>query len=116
VLARLAGGLRCHAGVQAHFEDRPMDLAFLRHDTPLHPGRVQAHLKHVPQYLLPKVSGVATSAGTSATTPAGHDPYYAEHIAFGSGDSQRRRKAGRFAKGRQRPKVGRGASRGRGPC
>ncbi|RKP06596.1 hypothetical protein THASP1DRAFT_5499, partial [Thamnocephalis sphaerospora] len=40
--------------LKAHFEDKPKDLAFLRHDRALHPARVQAHMKNVPKYLLPK--------------------------------------------------------------
>ena len=31
-----------------------MDLDYLRHDKPLHPARVQPHMKYVPQYLLPR--------------------------------------------------------------
>lgn len=77
-----------------------MDLAFLRHDKPLHPGRIQGHLKHVPQYLLPKVSGVATSTG-AADGPGS----YTSRVALGLGDRQRKRKATKFSKGRQGPKV-----------
>lgn len=36
------------------FEENPQDLASLRHDKELHPLRVQTHLKHVPEYLLPE--------------------------------------------------------------
>lgn len=35
------------------FEENPQDLASLRHDKELHPSRVQAQLKRVPEYLLP---------------------------------------------------------------
>lgn len=41
--------------LKAHFEDNPLDLEYLRHDKPLHPMRVQSHMKHVPKYLLPRV-------------------------------------------------------------
>ncbi|KAF9232593.1 P-loop containing nucleoside triphosphate hydrolase protein [Melanogaster broomeanus] len=34
--------------LKAHFEDNPLDLEYLRHDKPLHPMRIQAHMKHVP--------------------------------------------------------------------
>jgi len=44
--------------LKAHFEDNPKDLAFLRHDKPLHPSRVQPHLKHVPGYLMPRIAAV----------------------------------------------------------
>ncbi|KAG0699901.1 P-loop containing nucleoside triphosphate hydrolase protein [Suillus ampliporus] len=41
--------------LKAHFEDNPLDLEYLRHDKPLHPTRVQAHMKHIPKYLLPRL-------------------------------------------------------------
>ncbi|KAG8840354.1 ATP-dependent DNA/RNA helicase, partial [Serendipita sp. 405] len=40
--------------LKAHFEDHPLDLEYLRHDKPLHPSRVQTHMKFVPSYLLPR--------------------------------------------------------------
>ena len=40
--------------LKAHFEANPKDLHALRHDKPLHPSRVQSHMKHIPDYLLPK--------------------------------------------------------------
>lgn len=40
--------------LKRHFEENPGDLHHLRHDGELRPARVQAHLKHVPEYLLPK--------------------------------------------------------------
>ena len=39
---------------KTHFEDNPLDLKALRHDNVVHPTKIQAHMKHVPQYLLPK--------------------------------------------------------------
>ncbi|KAG9246726.1 P-loop containing nucleoside triphosphate hydrolase protein [Calycina marina] len=39
--------------LKRHFEENPRDLHHLRHDHELRPARVQAHLKHVPDYLLP---------------------------------------------------------------
>ncbi|ORX37388.1 P-loop containing nucleoside triphosphate hydrolase protein [Kockovaella imperatae] len=44
--------------LKAHFAANPLDLAYLRHDAPLHPARSQPHLKHVPAYLQPKISGI----------------------------------------------------------
>ncbi|KAF8637669.1 hypothetical protein AX17_002736 [Amanita inopinata Kibby_2008] len=44
--------------LKAHFEDNPLDLEYLRHDKPLHPTRVQPHLKTVPKYLLPRIAAV----------------------------------------------------------
>jgi ATP-dependent RNA helicase DDX56/DBP9 len=40
--------------LKRHFEENPGDLHHLRHDGELRPARVQSHLKHVPEYLLPK--------------------------------------------------------------
>lgn len=40
--------------LKRHFEENPDDLHHLRHDGELRPARVQSHLKHVPEYLLPK--------------------------------------------------------------
>ena len=36
------------------FQENPQNLASLRHDKELHPARVQAHLKNLPEYLLPE--------------------------------------------------------------
>ncbi|KIK82843.1 hypothetical protein PAXRUDRAFT_832130 [Paxillus rubicundulus Ve08.2h10] len=44
--------------LKAHFEDNPLDLEYLRHDKPLHPTRIQSHMKHVPKYLLPRIAPV----------------------------------------------------------
>jgi ATP-dependent RNA helicase DDX56/DBP9 len=40
--------------LKRHFEENPGDLHHLRHDGELRPARVQPHMKHVPEYLLPK--------------------------------------------------------------
>lgn len=39
--------------LKRHFEENPSDLHHLRHDGELRPARVQTHMKHVPEYLLP---------------------------------------------------------------
>ncbi|OQD82863.1 hypothetical protein PENANT_c019G02622 [Penicillium antarcticum] len=39
--------------LKRHFEDNPDELRQLRHDGELRAARVQAHLKHVPDYLMP---------------------------------------------------------------
>ncbi|KAG0329153.1 ATP-dependent DNA/RNA helicase [Dissophora globulifera] len=46
--------------LKAHFEDKPKDLEYLRHDKTLHPTRVQPHMKHVPDYMMPKVQAVSS--------------------------------------------------------
>ncbi|KAI0046484.1 DEAD-domain-containing protein [Auriscalpium vulgare] len=56
--------------LKAHFEDNPLDLEYLRHDKPLHPTRVQSHMKHVPKYLLPRIAPVAGGAEAAAPDPA----------------------------------------------
>ncbi|KAI5781207.1 ATP-dependent RNA helicase dbp9 [Geopyxis carbonaria] len=40
--------------LKRHFEENPEDLKHLRHDGELRAARIQPHLKHVPEYLLPK--------------------------------------------------------------
>ncbi|KAK2756708.1 ATP-dependent DNA/RNA helicase [Arachnomyces sp. PD_36] len=40
--------------LKRHFEDNPDELRHLRHDGELRAARVQAHLKHVPEYLMPE--------------------------------------------------------------
>ncbi|MCJ1388256.1 ATP-dependent DNA/RNA helicase [Xylographa bjoerkii] len=39
--------------LKRHFEENPEDLQHLRHDGELRAARVQPHLKHVPDYLMP---------------------------------------------------------------
>ncbi|EGO22336.1 hypothetical protein SERLADRAFT_416842 [Serpula lacrymans var. lacrymans S7.9] len=55
--------------LKAHFEDNPLDLEYLRHDKPLHPTRVQAHMKHVPKYLLPKIAAVDSAFADAELEP-----------------------------------------------
>ncbi|KAF9333146.1 ATP-dependent DNA/RNA helicase [Podila minutissima] len=57
--------------LRAHFEDKPKDLEFLRHDKTLHPTRVQAHMKHVPEYMMPKVQAVSSQKIGESSTPEG---------------------------------------------
>lgn len=40
--------------LKSYFEERPEELATLRHDAEIHAKRVQTHLKHVPDYLMPR--------------------------------------------------------------
>jgi ATP-dependent RNA helicase DDX56/DBP9 len=39
--------------LKSHFEENPEDLRHLRHDGEIRTTRVQPHLKHVPEYLMP---------------------------------------------------------------
>jgi ATP-dependent RNA helicase DDX56/DBP9 len=49
--------------LKRHFEENPGDLHHLRHDGELRPARVQSHMKHVPDYLLPKEGKKALTTG-----------------------------------------------------
>jgi len=60
--------------LKAHFEDNPLDLEYLRHDKPLHPMRVQAHMKHVPKYLLPRMAPVVGTQEGDSTTSSSSKP------------------------------------------
>ncbi|WWC66219.1 ATP-dependent RNA helicase DBP9 [Kwoniella pini CBS 10737] len=59
--------------LKAHFAANPLDLSYLRHDAPLHPARQQTHLKHVPNYLMPKIAALPTGGGDVAD--GGHVSY-----------------------------------------
>lgn len=48
--------------LKRHFEENPADLVHLRHDGELRAAKVQPHLKHVPDYLLPMAGKAASSA------------------------------------------------------
>ncbi|KAJ2607272.1 ATP-dependent DNA/RNA helicase [Coemansia sp. RSA 1365] len=74
--------------LKSYFEDKPNDLQFLRHDKAVHPSQVQPHMKHVPEYLLPKISGIAQADGIATTPNVGFVP-------FNKPKSNKRRKAGR---------------------
>ncbi|KAF8347774.1 P-loop containing nucleoside triphosphate hydrolase protein [Amanita rubescens] len=68
--------------LKAHFEDNPLDLEYLRHDKPLHPTRIQPHLKNVPKYLLPRIAPVPGSSDADITPadvkPKGFVPFRKE--------------------------------------
>ncbi|EEB87818.1 hypothetical protein MPER_14676 [Moniliophthora perniciosa FA553] len=93
--------------LKAHFEDNPLDLEYLRHDKPLHPTRVQPHMKHVPKYLLPRtapvpaVEGDGVQGSTQKGTQSGFVPFRK--------DSNRSRGRGRGGKNSR----GGGRDRGR---
>ncbi|KAF9466046.1 P-loop containing nucleoside triphosphate hydrolase protein [Collybia nuda] len=90
--------------LKAHFEDNPLDLEFLRHDKPLHPTRVQPHMKHVPKYMLPRIAPVpGTEMEPSIEKPAGFIPFRK--------DNTRGRGRGRGRGGRNAPSSGRGGKK-----
>ncbi|KAF2758937.1 ATP-dependent RNA helicase DBP9 [Pseudovirgaria hyperparasitica] len=49
--------------LKRHFEENPEDMQHLRHDSDLKAARVQPHLKHVPDYLLPPAARKALTSG-----------------------------------------------------
>ncbi|KAJ1023098.1 hypothetical protein NDA16_003251 [Ustilago loliicola] len=60
--------------LHSHFEDHPDDLSYLQHDKALLNSRAQqAHLKHVPQYLVPKIINPASKL--TGTGPSGYKGY-----------------------------------------
>ncbi|KAF8159583.1 P-loop containing nucleoside triphosphate hydrolase protein [Crassisporium funariophilum] len=85
--------------LKAHFEDNPLDLEFLRHDKPLHPTRIQTHMKHVPKYLLPRIAPVTGEdvVGHEETKSKGFVPFKKESAR---------------GKGRGRGRGGRGGGSG----
>ncbi|KAF8074906.1 P-loop containing nucleoside triphosphate hydrolase protein [Lyophyllum atratum] len=87
--------------LKAHFEDNPLDLEFLRHDKPLHPTRVQSHMKHVPKYLLPRIAPVpGTEVEVEAeTSKAGFVPFKRDNHARGPGRGRGRGRGGRGGAG-----------------
>ncbi|KAI9506659.1 ATP-dependent DNA/RNA helicase [Coemansia spiralis] len=61
--------------LKSHFEDKPKDLHFLRHDKALRPEQVRPHMKHIPQYLVPKIAGIAQADGIATTPNVGFVPF-----------------------------------------
>lgn len=49
--------------LKRYFEENPDDLRHLRHDGEFRTARIQAHLKHVPDYLMPNNGGRRGTAG-----------------------------------------------------
>ncbi|RUS20464.1 P-loop containing nucleoside triphosphate hydrolase protein [Endogone sp. FLAS-F59071] len=90
--------------LKAHFEDNPRDFAFLRHDKPLHPTRVQSHMKHIPSYLMPRIAAPAGGTGDVIDAKqSGADSANLGHINFRKNVDHRRRGPSRQAHG-QKPK------------
>ena len=94
--------------LKRHFEENPADLRHLRHDADLRPTRVQPHLRHVPDYLLPQAGTAALAAGAPAAAPAAAAPVGLRK----SGAANRIRKARERNKKVRKPK---GKSKGRDP-
>ena len=82
--------------LKRHFEENPDDLRHLRHDGELRAARVQPHLKHVPDYLMP------------AKGRKGISDESVGHVAFRKSSDNRIRKARERnrAKGKGRKPAG----------
>lgn len=52
--------------LKRHLQENPADERWLRHDTELRPAKVQPHMRHVPDYLLP-------GGGTNGVAQAGEE-------------------------------------------
>ncbi|WVW82491.1 ATP-dependent RNA helicase DBP9 [Kwoniella bestiolae CBS 10118] len=83
--------------LKAHFAANPLDLSYLRHDTPLHPARQQTHLKHVPNYLMPKIAALPT--GTGDVSDGAHIGYSKRGRGGGGGFRGRGGAGGRGGRG-----------------
>lgn len=103
----LCSCLRIAQRVQAHFEDNPLDLEYLRHDKPLHPMRIQAHMKHVPKYLLPHIAPVAGTQEGESTMSNSSEPKVG-FAPFKKSSSRRRGRGGGGRGGAGRGGAGRG--------
>ncbi|EEH11616.1 ATP-dependent RNA helicase DBP9 [Histoplasma capsulatum G186AR] len=89
--------------LKRHFEENPEELRQLRHDGELRAARVQAHLKHVPDYLMPTKGRGGLSSGTGADVG---------FVGFKKTHENRIRKAREKNRGRGRGgKAGRGGKR-----
>jgi ATP-dependent RNA helicase DDX56/DBP9 len=63
--------------LRGHFEENPRDAQALRHDRALHTVKHQAHLKNVPEYIIPKTlkrmaQGGSSGAGRRKKFKSGH--------------------------------------------
>ncbi|OAX82362.1 ATP-dependent RNA helicase DBP9 [Emergomyces africanus] len=90
--------------LKRHFEENPEELRQLRHDGELRAARVQTHLKHVPDYLMPTKGKAGLSSGGGGAD--------AGFVGFRKTHENRIRKARERNRGRGRPgKSGRGGKR-----
>ncbi|EAU90170.1 ATP-dependent RNA helicase dbp9 [Coprinopsis cinerea okayama7 len=90
--------------LKAHFEDNPLDLEYLRHDKPLHPARVQPHMKHIPKYLLPRIApavNAEASSGAEGTESKGFVPFK-KNTSNNRGRGRGRGRGGSAGRGRRK--------------
>ena len=84
--------------LKRHFEENPEDLHHLRHDGELRAARTQAHLKHIPDYLMPIGGKRAISEGDIG------------FIGVRKSDSNRANKAHKRTKQKRKSISGRGSN------
>ncbi|ORZ17033.1 P-loop containing nucleoside triphosphate hydrolase protein [Absidia repens] len=65
--------------LKTHFEDKPKDLDFLRHDKALQPAIIQHHLKNIPSYLMPKVNGQQQLMDSSSHETVDHVNFHSNN-------------------------------------
>ncbi|PWN20215.1 DEAD-domain-containing protein [Microstroma glucosiphilum] len=108
--------------LREHFEDNPRDFEYLRHDGKVGGGGAagQGHLKHVPDYLLPKGMGVRGLKAPRVESEAGiqgkvsYDEQGRSLGYVGMRKNAAGRGRGGAARGRGRGGAGRGGSSMRG--
>ena len=82
--------------LKKHFQENPSELHHLRHDVELRAVRAQAHLKHVPDYLLPQDGRKALITKDIGCVPLrSSDQKNRRHRAVKKGHSKRTRGARR---------------------
>lgn len=68
--------------LKGFFNENTRDLQVLRHDKPLKTVKVQAHLSHVPEYIVPKaLKRIATDSNTSTASSGPKTPRYMQSSA-----------------------------------
>jgi ATP-dependent RNA helicase DDX56/DBP9 len=75
--------------LKRYFEENPSEMVHLRHDGELRTARQQAHLKHIPEYLLPKEGKETLTSEQIGFVPL---------RKFGGKDRRSRRGGGRVGK------------------
>jgi ATP-dependent RNA helicase DDX56/DBP9 len=88
--------------LRAHFEENPADLRHLRHDGQSHALRVSAHLKHVPDYLLPAGAAASKQGGgslASSTGTIGFVGFHKDGRRDGGGKNSNQNKGSRAGRG-----------------
>ncbi|CAG8709102.1 18430_t:CDS:10, partial [Gigaspora margarita] len=90
--------------LKTHFEDNPNDLKALRHDTIIHPKRVQQHMKHVPSYLMPKIATPAANVSADSDHVNGESAESNEYIPFRKKSTNERYHGKKLFKGKFGPK------------